>query len=136
MSNERKVGDEIAADLIGGRFLRRESCTTACCDDGPIIQFKPRVGRRAASASPRGLGADHTAELAAALDGARLPWLRKDQWAIIARVYRPNGTTSSPSPRWLDAERPARRAGEFVSVLAAVEKPAALTGGEAIAKKT
>jgi L,D-transpeptidase YcbB len=61
------------------------------------------------------------AALAADLDGPRLPWLRKDQWTIVGRLYRPKGPASTPAPRWLQAERPARRAGELAVLLASVD---------------
>ena len=72
-------------------------------------------------ASSRADSTSIAAALAAALDGARLPWLRKDQWTIVARLYRPKGRVSAPSPLWLHAEQPARYAGELAATIAAVD---------------
>jgi murein L,D-transpeptidase YcbB/YkuD len=62
-----------------------------------------------------------TAALAAALKGSRPLWLRKDQWTIVARLYQSKGSTSAPSPRWIDAERAASPAAKFAAVLASVD---------------
>ena len=93
--------------------LASNACQAAGGDD--------RASRAVARVPAGADSARITAALAAALENARPPWLRKDQWAIVARMYRPKGTASTPSPRWLEAERPARRAGEFVALLAAVD---------------
>ena len=61
------------------------------------------------------------AALTTALDGARPTWLRTDQWAIVARLYRPEGPAATPAARWLDAERVAPRAGELAAALGAVD---------------
>jgi murein L,D-transpeptidase YcbB/YkuD len=58
--------------------------------------------------------------LAAELDGARPPWLRKEQWSMVVRLYRPKGMVSPDAPFWLDGERPSRRAGELAAEIAAI----------------
>jgi murein L,D-transpeptidase YcbB/YkuD len=96
-----------------------------------VAALGPTIGQRADRVAPelRAAGraaapvdsADIASALAAAVAGARPPWLRKDQWAIVARLYRPKGTPSAVTPLWLEAERPAPRAGELAAEIAAVD---------------
>jgi murein L,D-transpeptidase YcbB/YkuD len=90
---------------IAGQSARRDVHESRAAGRVPIADDSAQIG----------------AALAAALDGARPAWLRKDEWATVARLYRPSGQGSTPAPLWLEAERLAGRAGQLAAMLMAVD---------------
>jgi murein L,D-transpeptidase YcbB/YkuD len=101
--------------------------TSAACQEAGGASDAKEAGTRVpssqhvAAAPARADSAQIAAALGKALSGARPSWLRQDQWAIVARLYRPGGATAPPVPRWLEADRLAARAGEFAALLASVD---------------
>jgi len=100
--------------------------STACREAGgasgqTVAGMRAEPAQEGGAARARADSAQVAAALAKALDGARPTWLRKDQWAVVARIYERDSATSTPSPRWLAAQRLAGRAREFATVLATVD---------------
>lgn len=110
-----------AAAIAAALWLALTACQKA---DGATAKLDEGVRGESSPQGEAGPARADSAQIAAALGEAlsrsRPTWLRRDQWAIVERVYRRDSAAAAPAPLWLESGRLARRAGDFAAVLATV----------------
>lgn len=115
-ASSRRAAAIAAALCLALTACQKADGATAKLDEGVRGESSPQGEAGPARAD----SAQIAAALGEALSRSRPTWLRRDQWAIVERVYRRDSAAAAPAPLWLESGRLARRAGDFAAVLATV----------------